>query len=165
MENKRDNNKIAYYKRMKGCTCVNCGSVIDIEYHHIVPLTNGGNDILSNIVPLCRQCHYNAHDKIYKFENQISPSGRPRKVDKATSDLWCGEWLDGNICTYELYNYLGIKVGKNGRINNVWEIRALQEYIEENGIDKTENELRLRKDRLRMNKEYRKRVMEKSEEE
>lgn len=46
-----------------GNKCVNCGGVTHIEYHHIVPLSNGGTNKLSNIVPLCVECHYNAHKK------------------------------------------------------------------------------------------------------
>ena len=46
-----------------GNKCVNCGSTENIEYHHIVPLKNGGTNNLSNIVPLCETCHYKAHDR------------------------------------------------------------------------------------------------------
>lgn len=44
-----------------GRVCVNCGSAEDIEYHHIVPLSLGGNDVLSNICPLCHCCHTKIH--------------------------------------------------------------------------------------------------------
>ena len=49
-------------KNLIGRVCVNCGSAEDIEYHHVVPLCNGGNDIISNIVPLCHVCHNLAHE-------------------------------------------------------------------------------------------------------
>ena len=50
-------------KKEKGEICVNCGSIKFIDYHHIVPLENGGTNNLSNIVPLCVNCHLAAHDK------------------------------------------------------------------------------------------------------
>ena len=46
-------------KQIKGTVCVNCGKneLDEINYHHIIPLSLGGNDIESNIVPLCSKCH------------------------------------------------------------------------------------------------------------
>lgn len=46
-----------------GCKCVNCGTTDNIQYHHIVPVGNGGANALSNVVPLCVSCHAAAHDK------------------------------------------------------------------------------------------------------
>ena len=50
-------------KEKLGDKCVNCGSKENIEYHHIVPLKNGGTNNLGNIVPLCLKCHNAAHDR------------------------------------------------------------------------------------------------------
>lgn len=40
--------------------CVNCGKEA-FEQHHIVPLSLGGNDIDSNKVWLCSECHAKIH--------------------------------------------------------------------------------------------------------
>ena len=48
-------------KDIVGKKCCNCGSEKDIQYHHIIPLSLGGNNILSNIVPLCYSCHSLLH--------------------------------------------------------------------------------------------------------
>ena len=45
-----------------GSKCVNCGSTEDLEYHHVVPLAIGGNDVDSNIVCLCGYCHKMLHN-------------------------------------------------------------------------------------------------------
>ena len=50
-------------KEMLGEICVNCGGEDCIEYHHIVPIVYGGTNKLTNIVPLCINCHYKAHHK------------------------------------------------------------------------------------------------------
>lgn len=55
-----------------GRVCVNCGSTEDIEYHHIVPLSLGGNDVLSNIQPLCYECHSKLHFGESKHVNHSS---------------------------------------------------------------------------------------------
>ena len=49
--------------REKGIKCCNCQSVEDIQYHHIVPMSSGGLDIISNIAPLCPICHALVHSK------------------------------------------------------------------------------------------------------
>lgn len=48
-------------KEKCGTQCINCKKEEDIQYHHIVPLALGGQDILSNIVPLCSECHSLIH--------------------------------------------------------------------------------------------------------
>ena len=49
------------WKKQLGKVCINCGSNINVEYHHIVPLALGGNNILSNICCLCEKCHHLVH--------------------------------------------------------------------------------------------------------
>ena len=44
-----------------GKVCCNCGSELDIEYHHVIPLALGGTNNITNIVPLCYVCHQIAH--------------------------------------------------------------------------------------------------------
>lgn len=58
MKRQKANKKI---QNVVGNNCCNCGETDHIEYHHIVPLALGGNDIESNIVPLCHVCHMAAH--------------------------------------------------------------------------------------------------------
>ena len=48
-------------KQVIGNKCCNCGSEKDLEYHHIVPIALGGNDIISNLVCLCYGCHSLIH--------------------------------------------------------------------------------------------------------
>lgn len=48
-------------KEILGETCINCGSTISPQYHHVVPLSLGGNNVLSNIVCLCSNCHQILH--------------------------------------------------------------------------------------------------------
>lgn len=48
-------------KEILGEKCCNCGSNEDIEYHHIIPVSLGGKDIISNMCCLCRKCHSLLH--------------------------------------------------------------------------------------------------------
>jgi len=42
-------------------SCGNCGTNDDLRIHHIVPLSNGGNNVLTNLIRLCNDCHAAAH--------------------------------------------------------------------------------------------------------
>jgi 5-methylcytosine-specific restriction endonuclease McrA len=48
-------------KRRDEYRCQECGSLEDIHAHHIVPRSQGGQDILSNGQTLCPTCHGIAH--------------------------------------------------------------------------------------------------------
>lgn len=63
---KRENNMLsnkqfvrALYEHYDGAKqCLGCGEPIDKpEWHHIVPVAVGGQDRITNIVPLCHACH------------------------------------------------------------------------------------------------------------
>lgn len=108
-------------KKQLGKKCVNCFSDKDIEYHHIVPLVNGGTNNLSNIVPLCKKCHCKAHDKEYK--HGCPNAGRPKKCNIE----------DENVLNI-LHRYFNLEIGKketrtllNITNNTVWE-RVTKEY-------------------------------------
>jgi len=50
---KRDNHKCRY-----------CGDTNNLEIHHVIPVSHGGNKKDDNLCTLCKNCHFNiAHDK------------------------------------------------------------------------------------------------------
>ena len=89
----------------KGRTCIYCGKPAE-EFHHIVPRHMGGDNRLSNIVPLCRECHSKAHSK--------------RNNEK--------EWKAGR----HLLPIFGEALKKVGTTKNTF-YRFLREYREETG--------------------------------
>lgn len=62
-------------KQLKGTICCNCQEECnnEIVFHHIVPLTYGGKDVITNIAPLCSNCHNKIHT-ITDNKNRISHS-------------------------------------------------------------------------------------------
>ena len=44
-----------------GHRCGNCGSTNNLHVHHIVPMSKGGSNILSNLRTLCEDCHARLH--------------------------------------------------------------------------------------------------------
>ena len=88
-----------------GRKCVNCGSLFKIEYHHIVPLANSGTNNLSNIVPLCVECHAKAHDqKGFKKHN----GGRPKAIEFEDAEEILSMYYNLEIGTKETKKLLGL---------------------------------------------------------
>lgn len=44
--------------------CIFCGSKRKLSKDHIVPLSKGGTDLISNIQPLCQSCNSRKHNKV-----------------------------------------------------------------------------------------------------
>ena len=63
MRENRYNWNREYLYKMKGTICANCGKdeKEQIEYHHVIPIILGGQDVLTNIIPLCHNCHELIH--------------------------------------------------------------------------------------------------------
>jgi len=48
-------------RQRDGHKCGNCGSGYNLHVHHIVPLSKGGTNNLSNLRTLCSSCHGKLH--------------------------------------------------------------------------------------------------------
>lgn len=134
-ELRKEFTKPTFRKNMKnvlGSICVNCGSAEGIEYHHIVPLANGGTNKLSNIVPLCGKCHDKAHDKKIFFRSE--KSGRPPIIEFENAEQTLKRYFNEEIGTEETKRLLGISP-KN---KSTW-YKLLKEYKEKYNIDKFYN--------------------------
>ncbi len=73
--------------------CVSCGDT-HIEWHHVVPIEVGGSDIMSNIFPVCTECHKLIHfgekyrlDRLAKARASINFNGRHRSVPDNYKEL------------------------------------------------------------------------------
>jgi hypothetical protein len=58
--------------------CVNCGSIKNLQAHHIIPVSEGGSDDLENGKALCEECHANEHADIPRgiFFTEADESGQ-----------------------------------------------------------------------------------------
>lgn len=117
-----------------GKTCASCGCITDqVEYHHIVSLELGGDNRLSNIVPLCCICHCKAHDKRMVRNYR---GGRPKIVEY----IYIKDILDsyfkcriGKARTLEL-------VGLSPTNKSSW-YELTKRYKKENGIVDSRNNI------------------------
>jgi len=57
-------------KERDGWRCVRCGaSGVELHAHHIVPLSRGGSNDMSNLVTLCRACHEAEHGRSFGWSS------------------------------------------------------------------------------------------------
>lgn len=57
--------------------CLNCETTSNLCVHHIVPLSEGGNKKMSNLVTLCRECHRRAHgERLHKVQDSSIDSNK-----------------------------------------------------------------------------------------
>ena len=118
-----------------GNKCVNCSSDICVEYHHIVPLSLGGQDKLSNMVALCSKCHKAAHNgRHLSHYRDNTNGGRKRKIDKDTAYKAFDLYFDGQIGNKKCKEMIGYN--QNCQIHSS---PYFQEYLKEKGIIKFKN--------------------------
>lgn len=65
----RKQNVRNYIIEKLGASCLNCGSEEDITLDHIIPVSKGGLNTLSNLQPLCRPCNSTKGTKTIDYRN------------------------------------------------------------------------------------------------
>lgn len=110
--------------KVKGDKCIYCGAKAT-EYHHIVPRHMGGDNRLSNIVPLCYECHTKAHSK--EVGKQRSYGRKPIETPNSF-DLIADMYLGNHITLNDALGDLGLK-------RHVF-YRMLEDYRERTGDER-----------------------------
>lgn len=124
-------------KQNKGNICCNCGGSENIEYHHVVPIALGGNDVESNIVPLCHRCHKTAHNgRHITHYTSSSNSGRKPKIPYEDACKIYDMYVNGEIGKSKASELMGC--GKNVQIIHQ---RSFRKYKEEREIAKVKNNI------------------------
>ena len=70
--------RAAVYER-DGYRCVNCGVNRQLTVDHVVPLSKGGKNRISNMVTLCRPCNFDKADgtALYRPVRPVRPLKPP----------------------------------------------------------------------------------------
>ena len=142
MSKSKRNSSPSYLKSVKekvGTTCINCGSSENIEYHHIVPLSLGGREKVSNIVPLCKRCHKAAHyGRHILHYREGDRGGRPSKVT--------------DECAFEIFDLFSSgKIGKKkcieliglSKSTHITDMAQYKKYLNARGIESIKNKVDL----------------------
>lgn len=122
-----------------GTACANCGSSQEVEYHHIVPLSNGGTNRVSNFVALCPICHLKAHGKL-KYRNVWSREHviNMEKPDGANDVI--EKYLHGELSKSDVCQKWGAPQDKP-----LYYIDFFRVYLERHGIISYQNFVELKK--------------------
>lgn len=116
-----------------GTVCCNCGRECggEIEYHHVVPLESGGNDIESNLAPLCYECHSMVH--FQKERRKPERTGRKRReYDPELLDRVFRDYVGRRISETEARRELSTGC----RIKDMIQFK---EWAEKNDVDPRQN--------------------------
>ena len=128
---------------LHGDRCINCGSPDEIEWHHVVPLEIGGNDVDTNLVPLCYSCHkaVTHHELLLKTSGrQHKTGGRKRIVPDNYKEI-LHDYLYGKISKTECTIRLGLSSRNKGWMSDSpW----MDEYLAELGIKTFRNNIELK---------------------
>lgn len=130
--NKRRNeyNRATFKKKLDETLepiCVNCGSSENLSYHHIVPVSLGGTNNISNIVRLCPTCHDKAHlgygdiKKIGIFKAiQKNSLGRKRLVELDDNTVQVlHKYFNCEIGAIEAKSLLGMSIKNKSTWNRI----------------------------------------------
>jgi hypothetical protein len=82
-----------------GRRCCICGSLHNVQLHHIIPVEEGGTDEIDNAVPLCPNCHDEVHGRYASGRTTRSYTPNELKLHrKRTIELVSKEetWAPGN---------------------------------------------------------------------
>lgn len=132
--------------------CVSCCST-PIEWHHIVPIEVGGNDVMSNIAPVCHYCHNLIHlgenyraKRLERARASVKFSGRHRSMPENYKDL-LNDYVFCRIGKKELSEKWGVTVTSRKDPTKQIPVDMVRltgktwyrDYLKELGIAKVEN--------------------------
>lgn len=70
-----------------GHCCAKCGSKEELQIHHIIPISKGGTNDLTNLIPLCKKCHEKIHKFKFQENNKQVPINYGKKISKKNKIL------------------------------------------------------------------------------
>lgn len=122
------------------CKCQYCGSSKELEYHHLVPIGLGGDNRLSNIIPLCHAHHMaiTHGGTMENYRDNTNRGGRPTTVPFTEAEEYIDMYVRGEIGTKCLRSKL--KMGESSKLKD----NALyKRYVARYGIVSLKNHIDL----------------------
>ena len=114
----------------KGMSCWICGSEENLQWHHIIPLSQGGKTERQNMLLLCGECHAKAHNqKSHKWGNHGRPKAQPPEGYKEI----LADYFSEKIGKKETCQRLCLSEKQSIHLTGFW---WYKEYAEEIGVQK-----------------------------
>jgi hypothetical protein len=70
--------RLYFYNQFENKACGNCGETKNVNIHHVVPLSLGGNNVITNMVLLCEKCHGLIHGEDFMNFRRLQREGKKR---------------------------------------------------------------------------------------
>ena len=123
--------------RQKCCICGRSKDEVPLEVDHIVPISRGGNDEMSNLAALCKDCNSGKSD--YSFSDYTTISIMPDDIERHFRF-----YHDDKIGLSEQYHYYcfyrqpGGSISSKGKFQHSWRI-ADTEFASSSNANELEN--------------------------
>lgn len=110
--------------------CANCRDTESLEIHHVVPLSLGGTNEITNLVPLCHRCHKTAHcgRHLSHYADSSNAGRRSNLSDEEAKKVFDSYFL-GEIGTNEVKKRFGWS-----EKNRITDSPQFKKYIKDNDI-------------------------------
>lgn len=118
--------KYTEYDRLLPKDCGNCGSTENTQIHHVVPVSFGGTNRITNLCRLCTDCHAKAHGGL----SLVSKSGETRRNNASVGKMAGGSIPFG----YKLGNRGSLEIDEEVAevVRLIYRLRFRYEYSTEN---------------------------------
>ena len=114
------------------CHVCGCTDESKLIYHHIVPLSLGGENNLRNIIVLCVDCHAKTHMRLSAFADRSKAGRHTTAPDDYKAIL--ERYIDGDIGRNECERLMGFK-----NTSKIYDSPLYRRFLDEKGIIKVQN--------------------------
>ena len=85
--------------------CQYCGKPTE-HIHHLIPIFKGGDNRISNLIPLCAECHGLIHNKNFKYDKEEWKKAQKLGCERAKKE---GKFKGGQIKRLDKEKYFKLK--------------------------------------------------------
>lgn len=115
--------------------CFYCGTKENLTYHHLIPVANGGDNRISNIICVCSEHHKAMHDRTHTHTADDYKNGKkwgcPKTPPPENYEYFIRKYLRGDIGVKEFWGLLKLPESKRMKISEKW---WFKEFLREHRI-------------------------------
>lgn len=115
--------------------CFYCGTKKNLMYHHLVPVANGGDNRINNIICVCEEHHKAIHYKTHTLSSKNFRNGKkwgcPKTHPPENYEYFIRKYLRGDIGVKDFWKLLKLPENKHMKISEKW---WFKEFLKEHHI-------------------------------
>jgi len=122
--------------------CFYCGTKENLMYHHLVPVANGGDNRINNIICVCEEHHKAIHYKTHTLSSENFKNGKkwgcPKTPPPENYEYFIRKYLRGDIGVKDFWKLLKLPENKRMKISEKW---WFKEFLKEHNIISYKNNM------------------------